>query len=167
MSEANFMTGKVRTRKRFFMVEKNADNTYSAVFKSKKWIFFTKKVKRQFNPTETIETLTKQGTTQYMSFFDNKTGEQLELREVFKGEIDHDRLNLIRDAQNVIAAEKNIDKSYEQDKAVSPFMISIAILIIIFILFVIGVYYQVYSVQQLASAIAGVHIPNPAPVQGG
>lgn len=154
MAIAKFVTGNTIVRSRVFTVVQNPDQTYKAVFKNKKYIFFTKKVQKRFLPSEAMEKLVPKKPPTYEAWFDNKSGEQLTKAEVLKGEIDQDRLKKIRDAQGVLIAEKNIDKSNSDDKIMDRFMIGIAIFIILIILFVVGVYYQGYDISNLASVLS-------------
>jgi hypothetical protein len=162
MSKAIFMTGKVITRERVFKVEQHQDGTAAAIFKSRKWLIFSRKQKRQFDTSEAIEKVIPGKPPSYIAYFDNKTGQQLKLEEVFTGGIPIERLNKIRDAQTVLQAQKNIDKSYEEDKVLDRFMLAIALLLIIMLLFVIAAYYQSIATNALTQAINNLHIAGTA-----
>ena len=160
MALAKFMSGNVIVRSRVFSVASNPDGSRTAIFKSKKWLIFTKKEGRSFYPDEAFEKLVPKKPPTYEAYFDNKSGQQMKKAEVLKGEIDRDRLTQIRDAQTVIQAEKKIDKDYNEDKILDKFMIGIALFIVLILLFVIGVYYQSYATANLTSAIQQLHITN-------
>lgn len=156
MSKAFFMTGNVLTRERIFTVENHQDGTAAAVFKKRHWLVFTKKDKRIFYVDQAIEKVAPNKLPSYVAYFDNKTGQQLKLSEVFTGGIEQTRLQKIRDAQTVLQAEKNIDKSYDQDKILDRFMIAIALIMIMLIFGSIGMYYMAIAINNLAAVMGHI-----------